>query len=123
MRDAVLLGSAEPLRLNLASVRAAYDSPATRTSLEAAYFETPEALLATYLLDRTAVERWSHGADVITDDRPVIEFFRQYGRTMSDAQIGSLLAGPLGSISDLLTREADPALYSAVAAERDSQQV
>jgi len=120
IRDAVLIGSDQPLRLNLASLRAAYASPATRASLDAAYFETPEALLGTYLLDRSGVARWSAGADVITDDRPWIEFFRRYGRTMSDGEIATLLAPPLGGIDELLGSDADPALRSAVASERGS---
>ena len=78
------------------------------------------ALLATYLLDRAGVARWSAGADLITDDRPAIEFFRRYGRTMADAEIASLLAEPLGSSDDLLGSAADPALRSAVDAERNA---
>jgi spermidine synthase len=120
IRDAVLIGSDRPLRLNLENVRAAYASPATRASLEAAYFETPEALLATYLLDRAGVALWSAGADLVTDDRPSIEFFRRYGRTMSDGEIATLLAQPLGPIDALLGSDADPALRSAVANEREA---
>jgi spermidine synthase len=120
IRDAVLIGSDQPLRLNLASLKAAYASPTTRESLEASYFETPAALLGTYLLDRSGVARWADGADVITDDRPRIEFFRRYGRTMSDGEIATLLAQPPGSIEELLGNDADPALRSAVASERRS---
>ena len=120
IRDAVLIGSEQPLRLNLENVRAAYASPATRASLDAAYFETPEALLGTYLLDRAGVARWSAGADLITDDRPSIEFFRRYGRTMSDGEIATLLQPPLGDIGELLGNDADPALRSAVESERGS---
>lgn len=118
IRDAVLIGSDQPLRLNLLSLRAAYASPGTRASLDAAYFETPEALLATYLLDRDGVMRWSAGSDLITDDRPRIEYFRRYGRTMSDGEIATLLAQPLGPIDEFLLNDADPALRSAVIAER-----
>jgi len=120
IRDAVLVGSDQPLRLNLENVRAAYASPTTRASLDAAYFETPEALLATYLLDRAGVARWSAGADLITDDRPSIEFFRRYGRTMSDGEIATLLAQAHGDVDELLGSDADPALRSAVAAEREA---
>ncbi len=120
IRDAVLIGSDQPLRLNLSSLRAAYASSTTKASLDDAYFETPEALLGTYLLDRAGVARWSAGADLITDDRPWIEFFSRYGRTMSDGEIATLLAQPPGSIDELLGNDADPALRSAVALERDA---
>lgn len=115
IRDAVLIGSDRPLTLDPARLAAAYAAPATRASLAAAYFETPQALLGTYLLDRAGIERWSAGADVVTDDRPHIEFFRRYGRTMPDAEIATLLAPPPGSVDDVC---ADPALRPAVEAER-----
>jgi hypothetical protein len=91
----VLIGSDRPIAPDLARFRAAAANPRTRASLDAAYLETPEALAATYLLDREGIARWAEGADVVTDDRPTIEFFRPYGRNMSDAEIGTLLdAGP-----------------------------
>ena len=94
---------------------AAYAAPATRQSLAAAYFETPEALLGTYLLDRVGIDRWSAGADLVTDDRPFIEFFRRYGRTMGDGDIGTLLAPTPGSLADV---SGDPSLRPALEAER-----
>jgi len=120
IRDAVLIGSDRPLRLDPERLRAAYASPATRASLEAAYFERPEALLATYLLDRDGISRWSAGADLITDDHPWIEFFRRYGRTMSDREIGTLLAPAPGALDDLLGERPDPAFRAAVEWERDA---
>lgn len=118
IRDAVLIGSDQPLRLDTARLANVYASPATRESLNAAYFETPEALLGTYLLDRDGIARWSAGADLITDDHPWIEFFRRYGRTMSDREIATLLQVPPGSLDGLLGSGADPALRSAVGDER-----
>jgi spermidine synthase len=118
IRDAVLIGSDRPLRLDPERVRAAYATPATRASLDAAYFESPEALLATFLLDREGVARWSAGADLITDDRPRIEFFRRYGATMPDREIATLLAPPLPGLDEILGKNPDPAFRSAVEAER-----
>ena len=120
IRDAVLIGSDRPLRLDPESLRAAYASNVTHASLVDAYFETPEALLATYLLDREGVLRWSAGADLITDDRPSIEFFRGYGPTMSDREIATLLEPPLGSLDDLEGKDGDPALRLRLAAARDA---
>jgi spermidine synthase len=120
IRDAVLIGSDRPLHLDPERVRAAYATTSTRASLTDAYFETPEALLATYLLDRAGVARWSQGADVITDDRPRIEFFRRYGGTMPDREIATLLEPPAGPIDDVVAPAADPALRRAVEAEREA---
>ena len=94
VRDAVLVGSRRKLRPDLGRFEAAFADPRARASLEAAYLETPEALAATYLLDRDGIERWARGADLVTDDRPTIEFFRPYGRNMSDRDIATLLDVP-----------------------------
>ncbi len=120
IRDAVLIGSDRPLRLDGTRLRAAYAAPNTRASLNDAYFETPEALLGTYLLDRNGVAQWAGDADLITDDRPWIEFFRRYGGTMSDPEIATLLTQKAASIDDVLGDDADPAFRSAVASERDT---
>jgi spermidine synthase len=109
IRDAVLIGSDRELRPDPERFRAAFADPRTRASLDAAYLETPEALAATYLLDRDGIARWSAGADLVTDDRPSIEFFRPYGRNMTDAEIGTLLDAGVA-----------PALFPGLEAERDA---
>jgi spermidine synthase len=118
VRDAVLIGSDKPLRLNPEELRADYAAPATQASLRAAYFEAPEALLGTYLLDRDGIDRWAGAADLVTDDRPSIEFFRRYGRVMSDSEIATLLDTSPGSLDDLLGKDADPSFRAAVEVER-----
>jgi spermidine synthase len=123
IRDAVLIGSERPLQLNQEALRAAYAAPNTRASLNAAYFETPEALLGTYLLDRNGIAQWAGNADVITDDRPRIEFFRRYGPAMSDPEIGTLLTPAPGATDDVVGVDADPAFRSAVEAERDTNRL
>ncbi len=123
IRDAVLIGSERPLRLDPSRLRAAYAEPRSRASLEAAYLETPAALLGTYLLDRDGIARWSKGADLITDDRPWMEFFRRYGRTMADGEIGTLLAPPPGSLDAVLGPGFDPAFRASVEAERASHRL
>ena len=116
IRDAVLIGSDRPLRLDAERLDTAYASPRTRASLEAAYLETPPALLGTFLLDRAGIAAWSAGADLITDDRPWIEFFQRYGPNMTDREIGSLLEIPPAGFGWLAG--ADPSLLDAAAAER-----
>jgi len=118
VRDAVLIGSDRPLHLDPARLAHAYAAPAARDSLADAYFETPAALLGTYLLDRDGIGRWSEGADVVTDDRPSIEFFHRYGRTMADPEIATLLAITPGAIEDVVGSAPDPAFRSSVEAER-----
>jgi spermidine synthase len=116
IRDAVLLGSDRPFELDAARLDDAYANPRTRASLEAAYLESPEALLGTFLFDRAALVRWSAGADRITDDRPWMEFFHRYGRTMGDREIAGLLEPPPAAYSWL--KGGSPALLDAVDVER-----
>jgi spermidine synthase len=91
VRDAVLIGSAEPIGADLGRLRAAFAEPRTAANLKRALLESPEALLATYLLDRVGVEAWAAAAPLITDERPRMEFFRHRGRNMNDAEIAGLL--------------------------------
>jgi spermidine synthase len=91
VRDAVLIGSAHPLRLDLERVEKAYGQEETRENLSRAYLETPETLLATYLLDREGIATWAGDAPVITDEHPWMEFFRHQGGNMADQDIRGLL--------------------------------
>ncbi|NIM01171.1 MAG: methyltransferase domain-containing protein [Acidobacteria bacterium] len=94
VRDAVLIGSLEPLELDVSRLREAYATPETRANLTAAYLENPEALMATFLLDRGGIETWVGDAPVITDEHPWMEFFLHQGGNMDDADIAPLLDVP-----------------------------
>jgi spermidine synthase len=116
-RDAVLLGSDGPAGPTLDAVLAAYAVPRTRASLERAYLETPEALLATLWLDREGLRSWAAGASVITDERPLMEFFRHQGGNMSDADIGTLLDLPPASWKAIPGLVERPELFERVRRE------
>jgi spermidine synthase len=94
VRDAVLIGSDAPLRLDARRLGAAFASPGTRENLARAFFETPASLLSTFLLNRDGIEEWAGEAPVITDERPWMEFFRHQGGNMNDSDIASLMALP-----------------------------
>jgi spermidine synthase len=134
VRDAVLVGSAEPLDLDAERVLAAFASPSVRADLERAYVETPEALLATWLLDREGIARFAADAPRITDDRPWMEFFRRQGGNMGDRDLAAVLGPPQASLDgvrglaargELLerVRRGNDALrlHVRAAAERDAQ--
>jgi spermidine synthase len=124
IRDAVLLGSDRELAWDEGRVREAFGSARTRASLEAAYLETPEALAATYLLDRDGIARWAAGADLVTDDRPTIEFFRSYGRNMTDADIATLLdAGPAPPLAEGMDAEREAHLLYLRAETTDDREL
>lgn len=117
VRDGVLVGSDRPLVLRGERLRDAWRTPRTRENLEAAHFETPEALLATRLLDREGLARWVGDAPLLTDDRPRMEFFTRLGPNMRDGEIATLLdvaaASDPGALADL-----DAALLVRVEEER-----
>jgi hypothetical protein len=123
VRDAVLLGSDRPLVLPLERLRRVYAAPSSAASLAAAYLETPEALLATFLLDRTGIAAWSAGADLATDERPRLEFFRRYGPNMEDGDIATLLVPAPGDFAWVQGLPGDPALASQVAEERQAMRL
>jgi spermidine synthase len=129
VRDAVLIGSDAPLRLEARRLAAAFAARRTRDNLRQAFFETPEALLATFLLDREGIVSWAGDAPVITDERPLMEFFRHQGGNMKTPEIASLLAIPQadwdwlggtdeGDLTENLGRE-NAALRSYVRAATD----
>lgn len=120
IRDAVLVGSDRPLELPLSRLRAAWDDPETRANLARAYFETPEALLATYLFDREGILRWIDGAPAITDDRPAMEFFRSLGPFFTDREIGSLLVPRQGSWGFVRGLESEAGLAARIASENEA---
>jgi spermidine synthase len=119
IRDAVLVGSSDPLSLDLDRLRAAYAAGPSRASLEGALLESPAALLGTYLLDRDGIARWAGDAPLVTDEHPRMEFFRPSGSNMSDRDIASLLAGPDPSHGWVVGLGADAGLAREV--ERESR--
>ncbi len=117
VRDAVLVGTREPPRLDVARLDAAWSSPRTRANLTRAMLETPEALVGTLLLDRAGIERWIAGAPAITDDRPRMEFFLGHGESLSDGDIGTLLEPPQAAFSFVDGLAARPDLAEAIERE------
>jgi spermidine synthase len=115
VRDAVLIGSAEPLELSGARVLDAFSTPETRTNLVDAYLETPEALLATFLLDRDGIAQWVRDAPLITDEHPWMEFFLHQGGNMDDDDIAPLLDIEQGNFGWL--RDVDAGVLRLIEAE------
>ena len=94
VRDAVLVGSDRPLVLAGDRLRDAWTAPRSRSNLLAAWLESPEAFVGTFLMERASVLSWTGDAPVITDEHPWMEFFRRTGRNMTDADIATLTVVP-----------------------------
>jgi spermidine synthase len=120
VRDAVLIGSREPLTMDLSVLREAFRTPSVRANLEEAYLETPATLLAAFLLDREGIARWAAEAPVVTDDHPLMEFFRHQGGNMKDVDTATLLELPQDGWDWLRGLAAEPSLLAAVRRENDA---
>jgi spermidine synthase len=117
IRDAVLIGSLEPAPLDPGRLDRAYANRRTRDNLDRAYLETPETLLGTFFLDRAGIEAWAGDAPLITDEHPLMEFFRHQGRTMGDAEIATLLLPEQGRLEDVVPLEGRERLLGAARQE------
>jgi spermidine synthase len=74
--EAVVLASDRPLRMDLDAWRARWMHPSVRANLEDVGFRSPEELSATLVLDTCAVREYVGDATGITDDLPVVEYYR-----------------------------------------------
>jgi len=79
----ILLGSARPLRPSVARVRAAFKADKRLPRYMAAFGTgmLPEQFFGAFLLERTDLERLvlRGGSEVMTDDRPVLEYMAMAG--------------------------------------------
>lgn len=76
--EGVVIGSMEPLKVDLAGWRRRMSAPGLRADLEAIGFRAPEDLAATFVAADHALERLVGDAPIVTDDRPRIEYFNFY---------------------------------------------
>ena len=76
--EGVVVGSMEPLRIDLAEWRRRMSVPALGTDLAAIGFRTPEDLAAIFVAADGALADLVGDAPIVTDDRPRIEYFNFY---------------------------------------------
>ncbi len=84
-RDAILVGSVQPIHVDLALISQRMKEPAVALDLMDIDLGTPEALVATWFADGSALTRYVQGVTPITDDWPSIEFFA--GRALVEDQV------------------------------------
>lgn len=102
--EGVVLGSDEPMNADmLAWAKTIAENARVRENLDDVSLGTPEALIGNLVLDTEGVRKWIAGAPAVTDDRPVVEYFRSVG-------------GPDFSIDTMLKMATDP---SAIAVNLD----
>ena len=112
--EGVVIGSMEPLRIDLAGWRQRTSVPGLRADLEAIGFRSPEDLAATFVAADGALVRLVGDVPIVTDDRPRIEYFNLYptGRMTYDQ-----IAGGREPIARYLTAPPDDPVALTVATE------
>jgi len=113
--EMLLVGSAEPIELDVSRIAARFDQPEVATALREVGIASPAALLATWVTDRAGLERYADGAPTVTDDRPRIE----YATWVRLGEVSRVLPRVLALRTDPPLHGADEGFLAAVATERD----
>jgi len=74
LHEMLLIGSYSPIELNPDTIQARFNQDGVKKALSAVGISSPEALLATWITDRTGLERYAADARPVTDNDPRIEY-------------------------------------------------
>jgi len=112
--EMLLIGSMEPIQLDAPGITKRFKQPTVSTALEQIGIASPAALMATYITDRTGLERYVQDAPPTTDDRPRIE----YGAWLRYGEIYRVLPRVLALRTDPQITHGDELLMARIASER-----
>ncbi len=74
LHEMLLVGSLEPVELDVPRIFERFNQPEVATALREVGIASPEALLATWVMDRAGLGTYAGDAQSVTDDRPRIEY-------------------------------------------------
>ncbi len=74
LHEMLLVGSMEPIVLNAPKIIEQFNDPELADALKEIGIDSPESLLATYVMDRNGLETYAGNALPVTDDQPRIEY-------------------------------------------------
>lgn len=74
LHEMMLVGSYQPIRIDAATVAQRFNQPGVAQALGQVGVSSPAALLATWVGDRSTLERYAGNAQAVTDDHPSIEY-------------------------------------------------
>ncbi|MDP9373559.1 MAG: hypothetical protein M3Q65_14130, partial [Chloroflexota bacterium] len=86
----LLIGTKGPLRLDPAAFERKRQDPTTRAALEAVGLGDFEALLALYTAGPEELRHFIGPGPVLTDDRPLVEYFLSLPRTTRAVDLSGL---------------------------------
>lgn len=112
--EMLLIGSFEPMHLDVPRITARFAQPEVAAALREVGIMSAAALLATWVTDRAGLERYANGAPPVTDDKPRIE----YATWVRQKEVARVLPRLLALRTDAPLGGADAAFLAAVADER-----
>lgn len=115
LHEMLLLGSAEPMTLDVPAIVERFNRPGVAGSLRQVGIASPEALLATWVADRGGLERFAGSAAAVTDDNPRIEYASWVRRN----EVARVLPEMLSLSTPPALDAADAQFIAGVNAERD----
>ncbi len=72
----LVIGSQQPITLDLAEVARRFEAPAARQAMRDAGIEGPEWVARSFVADRAEIDAYVGDGPILTDDRPIIEYYR-----------------------------------------------
>ncbi|MBN9604025.1 MAG: fused MFS/spermidine synthase [Afipia felis] len=115
LHETMLVGSFQPIELDVSRITARFERPQTLAALSAVGVNSPAALLATWITDRDGLERFAGNVAAVTDNWPAIE----YATWVRSGEFARTFAYLKQFRSDPLLRGAEQAFISDVSAQRD----
>lgn len=115
LHETMLVGSFQPIELDIPRITARFERPQTRAALSAVGVNSPAALLATWITDRNGLERFAGNVTAVTDDWPAIE----YATWVRSGEFARTFTHLKQFRSDPQLRNSDLAFTSDVSAQRE----
>lgn len=116
MHEMLLVGSREPIQLDAAQIEQRFNQPTVARALGEVGIGSAGALIATWVTDRAALERYAGDIPAVTDDRPSIE----YASWVRHNEIVRVLPELLALQSEPALAKASPQLLADVKQQRDA---
>lgn len=114
LHEMLLIGSLQPIELDVPRVTARFHQPEVAAALREVGIASPEALLATWITDRAGLDTYAGDARPVTDDQPRIE----YADWVRSDEIHRVLPRLIELRTEAPLRAADPAFAKSVSAAR-----
>jgi spermidine synthase len=114
LHEMLLVGSMEPLVLNVPRISARFSQPGVAAALRETGVESPAALLATWVTDRAGLAAYAGAALPVTDDQPRIE----YADWVRPDELQRVLPALMAVRTEPPLQAADPEFVQSVRKER-----